>query len=194
MKSKRGSIIFFGVLIPLTMLVAPAAVAKDTPTVTGDYRIGCGDILWISVWQNEKLDKEIVVLPDGKITFPLVGEVVAAGKTLSGLKQELIPLFMRYINEPEITVSIRATNSMFIYVLGKVNNPGRHALIGKVDMLQALAIAGGLNAFADEGNVSIFRRENGATTIRHFSYRDVVKGRRIEENILLERGDVIVVP
>ena len=181
-------------LIISTLFVRASAQDQASAATGDDYRIGCGDVLWISVWQNEKLDKEIVVLPDGKISFPLAGEVEAAGKTVSELKSELMPLLKTYINEPVLTINVRAVNSMFIYVLGQVNNPGRYSLLGKVDVLQALAIAGGLNPFADKGDVRIFRRFDGTMTLLHFNYRSVIKGNRLEQNIFLERGDVIVVP
>lgn len=184
---------------PLVILALLLGLLSQSPRAYAQaadegYRIGCGDVLWISVWQNDKLDREIVVLPDGRISFPLVGMVTAADKTVPELKAELLPLFKRYINDPVITVSVRATNSMFIYVLGKVNNPGRHALASPLDVMQALATAGGLNAFADESDIRILRRGPGGTRIIRFSYRDVIKGRHLEQNIMLDRGDVVVVP
>ena len=171
-----------------------AMAQEKADAMENGYRIGCGDVLWISVWQNEKLDKEMMVLPDGTISFPLVGEVKATGKTVSELKSELVPLFKVFINEPVLTVTVRTVNSMFIYVLGNVNNPGRYSLLGSVDVLQALAIAGGLNSFADKGDVRIFRRQEGSVNLIHFNYRSAIKGQHPEQNIFLERGDVIVVP
>ena len=159
-----------------------------------DYVIGQGDVLIISVWKDEALTREVAVLPDGTISFPLIGSVTAAGKTVGELKRDIEGRIKRYVPDPVLTVAVKNVNSMFIYVIGRVNNPGRFVLNGTVNVLQALATAGGLNPFADNNGIKIFRIEGGSTSILKFRYNDVTKGKHLEQNIMLKRGDVIVVP
>ncbi|OPY70274.1 MAG: Polysialic acid transport protein KpsD precursor [Syntrophorhabdaceae bacterium PtaU1.Bin034] len=162
--------------------------------VDSGYVLGPGDLLGISVWKDEALTKDIVVLPDGIISFPLVGLIKAAGKTLAELKAELEEKISHYVPEPVLNVEVRQVNSMIIYVIGRVNSPGRFVINTNVDTLQALAMAGGLNPFAKRDKIRVFRTENGRTSMFPFHYGDVADGRRLEENIPLKRGDVIVVP
>ncbi len=158
-----------------------------------DYIIGAGDVLDISVWKNEDLTKLLTVLPDGKISFPLIGELMAEGKTLSQLQKELERKISRYVPEPVLSVVIHQSNSNMIYVIGKVHNPGRFALNSNIRVLQGLALAGGLNPFAEQNKIRIFREEGDKTLIFYFRYDDVSTGKKMEQNIWLKRGDVIVV-
>ena len=160
----------------------------------GDYVIGTGDVLFISVWNNEALTKSLTVLPDGKIHFPLIGEVVAGGKTLAALEKELKTKLHAFVPDPELSVMVGQVNSMLIYVIGKVNHPGRFVLNTNVNVLQALATAGGLNSFAKRNKIKIFRETNGKTHILSFEYDNVTEGENLEQNVMLERGDVVVVP
>lgn len=159
-----------------------------------DYLIGPGDQLDISVWKDEAMTKVVTVLPDGKIHFPLIGEVAAAGKTIGQLKQEMEVRILPYIPALVLSINIRQVNSMLIYVIGRVNNPGRLALNARVTVLQALATAGGLNPFAKRSKIKIYRQENQDTRIFHFDYDAVADGNHLEQNIFLKRGDVILVP
>jgi polysaccharide export outer membrane protein len=159
-----------------------------------DYVIGPGDIIEISVWKDDALAKDVTVLPDGKISFPLIGDIIAAGKTVEELRKELGNKIKPFVPDPNISLIIRQVNSMFIYIIGRVNSPGRFALNTNVNVLQALAIAGGLNPFAKKNKVSIFRENNGQTQIIEFRYDEVSEGKHLEQNIYLKRGDVIVVP
>jgi polysaccharide export outer membrane protein len=168
--------------------------AVSNPGVDADYIIGPGDQIGISVWRDENLTRTVVVLPDGKIYFPLIGEVEAGGKTVSQLKEELEKRLSRYVSDTGVTVDVRQSNSMIIYVVGKVNAPGRQILLANTNVLQALAMVGGLNPFADKGDIKIFRQEGGRTVVFNFDYDDVAEGRHLETNIALKRGDVIIVP
>lgn len=159
-----------------------------------DYLIGPGDLLEISVWKEEALTKAVVVLPDGKVSFPLIGQVQAAGRTVEDLKKEITKRIVKYAPKEEVNIEVKQVNSMLLYVIGRVNQPGRFVLNANVDVMQALAIAGGLNAFAKRNQIKIFRTEAGKTTIFKFSYDDVADGEKLEQNITLKRGDVIVVP
>lgn len=190
---------YTAVLVALILLGTglPAYAGEEDAALSGraeEYRIGCGDVLRISIWKNEDLTREVAVVPDGTITFPLIGVIHASDKTVSELKDEIAASIERYVPEPVLSVSVVAVNSMHVYVIGRVNHPGRFVLNSRVRVLQALAMAGGPNQFADKSDIRIFREEAGETVIFEFNYNKVSKGKRLEENIMLKRGDVIVVP
>ena len=176
------------------MLIAgtTAAEQQKAEVPMQDYIIGPGDVLDISVWKVEELTKMVTVLPDGKIAFPLVGQLVAAGRTLEALSMELKKKLSRFVPDVNLSVLVHQVNSMMVYVIGRVNNPGRFVLNSDVNVLQALALAGGLNPFAEGGKIKIFRQE--ATEIISYNYKDVSKGKDLGQNIMLKRGDIIVVP
>ena len=169
--------------------------AKENPILpTDEYIIGPGDILDISVWKDEALTKLVAVLPDGKISFPLIGEVTAGGMTLGQLKKELVKRLTRYVPDVNLSVVVTRINSMIVYVVGRVNKPGMFTLNTNVNVLQALAMAGGLNPFARRSKIKIFRKEREGTQIYPFDYDDITKGENLHQNIQLRRGDVVVVP
>jgi polysaccharide biosynthesis/export protein len=169
----------------------PAAAAAS---VEQGYRIGAGDVLEVSVWKDETLTRSCVVRPDGFISFPLVGDIAASGKTVAELKSELEGKLKRFVPEVILFIDAKQINSLVIYVIGKVNNPGRFMLGVDVNVLQALATAGGLNQFAKGRKIKIFRHGSSETTIFPFNYDEVVDGEHLEQNIHLKRGDVVVVP
>mgnify|MGYP000106119376 CR=1 FL=1 len=196
--------LFLGVLI-IFMLGIPAW-AQETPAPETDqpsstaaipgpaYRIGPGDVLDISVWKDEALTKMIPVLPDGTISFPLVGKLEAGGRTLEDFKADLENRITRYVPDPVLSVSVQQVNSMMVYVIGRVNSPGRVMLNRNVTALQALAMAGGPNPFAKRNKIKIFREETDRTLIFDFPYDDISQGEHLEYNIEMQRGDVMVVP
>ena len=159
-----------------------------------DYVIGPGDVLDISVWKDETLTRSVVVLPDGKISFPLIGEVMAREKTVAQLKKEIEEKLSPFVPDVTLSFEVKQVNSLLIYVIGRVNTPGRFLLNVNVNVLQALSIAGGLTPFAKRDKIKIFRQEGDKTNILHFQYDSVVGGKNLEQNIMLMRGDVIVVP
>jgi len=158
------------------------------------YIIGPGDVIEISVWKNEALTRMVTVLPDGKLSFPLIGDHVAAGKTVTQLRGELEKKISRYMPDPVLSVVIHQVNSMLVYVLGKVNRPGRLALNTDINVMQALSMAGGLSTYAKTNKIKIFRERNDAPLVFEFKYDDVAQGKSMHQNITLKRGDVIVVP
>jgi len=176
------------------MLPLSSMMAQDGTAADAGYVIGQGDVLHISVWKDESLTREVVVLPDGTITFPLIGSVRAEGRTVSELKNDVSGKIKRYVPNPVLSVSVRSVSSLYIYVTGRVNSPGRFVLNGTVNVLQALAMAGGLNPFANSNGIKIIRTVNGTSSVIRFRYNDVAKGRNLEQNIPLMRGDVVVVP
>ena len=170
------------------------AAEKSTASAVIDYVIGPGDVLDISVWKEQALTKLVTVLPDGKISFPLVGAITAGGKNLAQLTEELEKKLARFVPDLSLSVVVHQVNSLMVYVIGRVHNPGRFILNSNIDVMQALAMAGGLNPFAEQGNVKIFRETPDGKKIFDFDYNDVANGKKLEQNIMLKRGDMIVVP
>jgi len=164
------------------------------PEAGNRYRIGPGDVLDISVWKNPDLTRVLTVLPDGTIRFPLIGELTAAGKHLEALSDELRARLERYVPEVDLSVIVAQVNSMVIYVIGRVKNPGRIAMNTPLNVMQALATAGGLNPFAKAKEIKVFRDKMPPPGYVTFNYEAVSQGKAASQNILLERGDVIVVP
>ena len=163
--------------------------------VDESYRLNPGDKLEITVWQEENLHAEVVVLPDGTISFPLVGSVPAAKKTTGELVSLLKERLSKFIPDPEINIRVFAADGNTIYVIGEVAHPGAIVMTRPMDVMQALSMAGGLTPFAKENSIRILRREpDGRSKTLDFEYGDVEDGENMESNILLQSGDTIVVP
>jgi polysaccharide export outer membrane protein len=158
------------------------------------YLIGPEDVLDVSVWKEDGLKKELLVRPDGGVSFPLVGDLKAAGKTAVQLQTEIVARLSKYIPDPIVSVSILKVASNKVYVLGKVNKPGEYLTGRYIDVLQALSLAGGLTPFASENGIKIIRKENGKETVLPFQYGKVQSGAGLEQNVQLKSGDVILVP
>jgi polysaccharide export outer membrane protein len=174
--------------------IPPKEVKSSALQLGQDYIIGPGDLLSISVWRDDSLSRSVVVLPDGKIQFPLIGEIVAGGKSVAQLKQEFVGKLSSFVIDADISVEVKQSNSLFIYIIGRVNGPGRQMLVADTTVLQGLAMAGGLNPFAEKDDIKIFRQEKDRTLVYSFRYSQVVTGNYLDDNLLLKRGDVIVVP
>ena len=170
------------------------AAPVASPAVQLDYLLSPEDILEISVWKEESLTKQVVVRPDGAFSFPLVGDVQATAKTVEQIREEIRERLKKYIPEPVVSVSLLKVTGYKIYVIGRVNKPGEFVTGRFVDVLQALAMAGGLTPFAAENDIRILRRVEGKEYVRNFRYADVRKGQSLEQNILLRSGDTVVVP
>ena len=159
------------------------------------YKLNAGDILLISVWKEQELTREVLVRPDGGLSFPLVGEIVAAGRTTADVQASVVSRLSEYVPDAVVTVAVLSVNGNKIYVLGKVARPGEYIATKNLDVMQALAVAGGLNAFAAENKIKILRRDaNGAQRAIPFRYGAVKEGGQLNTNIMLESGDLIVVP
>ena len=181
-------------MVVIWLAAAPFhAAAQENPPVT-DYIIGPGDQLHISVWKDEALTRQVVVLPDGKIAFPLIGQVVAGGKTVDGLAKEMEQKLAKFVPDLNLSVVVQQVGIMTIYVIGRVNSPGRFAIASDVNVLQALSMAGGLNPFAKRGDIKIFREAGGGTKVFDFDYDTVAEAKDPRQNMRLKKGDVIVVP
>jgi len=171
-------------------LAATPKAALEMPA----YKIGPGDVLNISVWKEEGLQQEVLIRPDGGMSFPLAGDIQAGGKSVSELSEMLVQKIKRFIPDPVITVAVRQIQNNKIYIVGKVNRAGEYVATRYVDVMQALAMAGGLNAYASSNNIKILRRVDGKIQSRTFEYDDVASGKALHQNIILQSGDVVVVP
>ena len=158
------------------------------------YRIGPQDVLDVFVWREEDLSKSVVVRPDGGISFPLAGDIQVAGKTVKNVQAEITERMKAFIPEATVTVSVGQIAGYRIYVLGKVNSPGEYVLGTYVNVSKALAIAKGLNPFAEQGAIKIVRSEDGQQKVFNFNYADVIQGKNLQQNIVLQSGDMIMVP
>ena len=159
------------------------------------YRLNPGDKLEITVWHEENLKSEVVVLPDGTISFPLVGHVPAAGKTNEELVALLKERLGKFVPGPEINIRLLSADGNTIYVVGEVGHPGAINMTRPTDVMQALGMAGGLTQFAKRSSIQILRRDaEGHAKSIPFEYGDVEGGDNIESNILLQSGDTIIVP
>jgi polysaccharide biosynthesis/export protein len=170
-------------------------VASRAPSAAkAEYLVQPGDRLFISVWREETLQREVIVQPDGNVRFPLAGEVKAAGRSLSEIERQLKKNLSTYIPDPAISVSLIQSTGNRIYVIGRVNTPGEYVLTRDVDVLQAIALAGGVTPFAKKSKIKVLRKEKGSQRVFHFDYEEVENGERAGQNILLMPGDTIVVP
>jgi polysaccharide export outer membrane protein len=162
--------------------------------VDDSYVIGPEDVLNINVWKEADMSGSVPVRPDGKITLALIGDVQASGLTPPQLTQALTGKIKKYVDDPHVTVTVMATNSRRIYVLGEVGHPGAMPLLPEMTVLQAISAAGGITPYAKAKNIYVLRNENGAQTRLPFNYKSVLAGRNPEQNIVLKLGDTIVVP
>jgi polysaccharide biosynthesis/export protein len=177
----------------LALSSGPAFGAADVPSGP-DYLLGPEDVLSISVWKDEHLTKEVVVRPDGMVSFPLIGDIEAGGRTVEDLRLDITKRLTRFIPNVHVSVAVIKLLSYRIYVLGRVNKPGEFMVGHHTDVLQALSLAGGLTPFASENDIKVLRRKHGEQQVLEFRYGDAKKGKDLDQNILLQRGDVVMVP
>ncbi len=172
---------------------APAASTQDTLD-DASYKIGPQDVLQIDVWKEPEITRSVPVRPDGKITLPLLNDVQAAGLTPMELAEAIRTELKRYINNPQVTVSVSAINSRRVYITGEVIRPGAFPLLPGMTVLQALTSAGGFTPFANTKGIYVLRVEGGKQVKLPFDYKAFVNGKKPEVNVQLQPGDTIVVP
>jgi polysaccharide export outer membrane protein len=158
------------------------------------YSVQPGDTLRVSVWKEPDLTGPVLVTPDGAFSFPLVGQVDARGKSVTALQQIIVDRLKKYISDPVVTIAVQEIKGNKVYVIGQVTRPGEFIVNPRVDVMQALSMAGGTTAFASLGNITIIRRTDSVQRTFPFDYTSAVKGRNLEQNIELQSGDVVVVP
>jgi polysaccharide export outer membrane protein len=188
-------ILAFFCSILAVMSPATAQDSASTSATTSDtYLMQPGDVLEVSVWGEEYLERDVAIQPDGMISFPLVGVLPAAGGDVRQLQEKVAEKLSQYIPDPVVTVSIKDIRGNRIYVIGQVHRPGHFVMNPTIDVMQALALAGGTTPFAALNDIRILRRSGGKLTSIEFRYGDVEKGRNLQQNIILQSGDVIIVP
>lgn len=182
--------------LALLALTFPVLAADTAEAIDADsYIINRGDVLGISVWREDSLQSsETLVRPDGFISFPLVGNLRVAGKSVPQIQTEITAGLQKYIPDPVVHVTVRGLSGNMVYVIGKVARPGVFPMNSQVDVVQALAMAGGMTPYAAANRVRILRREGGRQLAIPFAYGDIEKGDKLEQNILLRAGDVVLVP
>lgn len=177
----------------LTLLLALSGAwpsfAKEKP-----YTIIAGDVLQVTVWKEDGLDREVLVLPNGEITFPLVGTIMVQGMTPSELQDVIKEKLSALIPDASVTVSVKAALGHTVSVVGQVQKPGEFMINRRLTVLQALSLAGGLTPYASESSIIVVRNRNGKEKSIPIPYDDIIEGENLDQDIPLEPGDVVVVP
>jgi polysaccharide export outer membrane protein len=199
MKMKWTNLLFLCALAvsPLAMADEPVTASTAAPEVAdpSGYQLQPGDVLTVTVWKETDLQGDVLIRPDGGMSFALAGELHAAGHTVAELTAMLADRIRKFVPDAVVTVAVKQASGNRVYVIGKVTKPGDFALSRPIDVMQALSLAGGATPFADTNSIRILRRDgsNRQTAIA-FRYGDVERGRDLEQNILLQSGDTVVVP
>jgi len=165
-----------------------------TPADDSGYTVRAGDVLQITVWKEDSLDREILVLPDGTITFPLIGSFVAQGMTPAKIQSTVKQKLSALIPDASVTVIVKAPLGHTVSVIGQVGKPGELVMSHRLTVMQALSQAGGLTPYANEGKIIILRQKNKEETSIPFPYDDIIAGHNLDKDIALHPGDVVVVP
>jgi polysaccharide biosynthesis/export protein len=205
MKKKMGSWVTLSLVLLSAPLLLPASggqnqtakkpASRPVPaTEDADYVIGADDMLDINVWKEPDISRTVPVRPDGKISLPLLNDVQATGLTPMQLQAKISEGLKKFITDPRVTVIVTQINSRRVYVLGEVNRPGPFAMYPNMTVLQALSAAGGFTQFAKATAIYVLRNEKGRQVTLPFNYKQVIRGQRGQQNILLQPGDTIVIP
>ena len=181
-------------LITVFLLSLSLSFPLEGKCCAADYTIAPADVLEISIWGEQELTRQLVVRPDGKVSFPLIGDLTVAGKTTAQVKSLVEKKIRSFIPEASATVILSQLGSLQYYVIGKVAKPGMFNVSRSLSVLQALALAGGLTTFADEDSISVIRYKDGKVLHLPFDYSEVKHGKNLQQDIMLERGDVVLVP
>jgi polysaccharide biosynthesis/export protein len=179
-----------GMLVMLAMGVVPCVHAQVQP----EYTLNAGDTLDIDVYKELELTKTVIVRPDGKFSFPLAGEINAGGRTITQVQNDITQRLVKYIPEPVVTAAVKTLDGCRIYIIGQVAKAGSFVMNPRITVLQALSLAGGMTPFASSNDVVILRGVGATQKVLPFRYGEVSKGKNLSQNVLLEPGDVVVVP
>jgi polysaccharide biosynthesis/export protein len=158
------------------------------------YTVKPGDMLRVSVWKEPDLSGPVLVTPDGAFSFPLVGQVDARGKSVTEIQLIVVERLKKFISDPVVTIGVQEIRGNKVYVIGQVNKPGEFVVNPRVDIMQALSMAGGTTPFAGLGNIIVLRRTGNTQKTIPFDYSNIAKGKNLDQNIELQSGDVVVVP
>ena len=174
--------------------VAKPAVPGPTVAVEEGFTIGPEDVLGVVVWREADVSGDVTVRPDGMITLPLIRDVKAAGLTPQQLAERVQTALREFITDASVTVVVRQMNSRKVFITGEVAKPGAYALVSAMTVMQLIAVAGGLNEFAEGKSISVMRTGGGQTKTFPFDYKNVANGKKPGQNIVLKPGDTVVVP
>ena len=180
--------------VGLSAMALPAIADAPHSPVNEPYRIQPGDVLTVSVWKEKDLALDILVRPDGGLSFPLAGDLMATGRSVDEVRQDLTQKLKTYIPDPVVTVMLKQIGGNHVYVLGKVNRPGEFPYSKPVDVMQALALAGGATPYAALNDIVILRRSSDRVDAIRFHYSEVERGKQLAQDIVLQSGDTVVVP
>jgi len=172
---------------------APPVIPRGVD-VPPDYVIGPDDALEVIFWRDKDMSAIVTVRPDGRVTLPLLNDVQASGLTPEQLRTSVMTAATKFVEDPNVTVVVKAINSRKVFVTGNVAKAGSYPLMGPTTVLQLLSLAGGLQEFADSKNILIMRNENGRPVAYRFNYKEVLKRKNLKQNIELKPGDTVVVP
>ena len=181
-------------VVLISICFSDAVIAQDADEPSAAYTVLPGDILQISVWKEPDLQLQVLVRPDSAFSFPLAGDISTKGLSVVQLQAELAQRLSRYLSNPVVTISVSQVLGNKVYVIGQVNRPGDFVVNPQVDVMQALSMAGGLTAFADTNDIKILRRTGARQTAISFKYNEVLKGKDLSQNIVLQSGDIVAVP
>jgi len=182
------------VIVAALVVMSGPATADALPS-RDPYKVNPGDVLQIAVWKEEDLKRELLVNPDGHFAFPLAGDMVAEGRTVDQIRQELTEKLGRFIPDVVVTVAALQLSGNKVYVLGQVNHASEFIMTRTLDVMQAISMAGGPTPFAKLDDIKVLRRSDQGTQIAiPFRYTDVQEGKKLDQNILLRAGDTVVVP
>ncbi len=177
--------------VPPLATPPPAIPALEIPP---GYTIGADDVLNVMFWRDKEMTADVVVRPDGRITLPLVNDVIAAGLTPEQLRDRVRAEASKFVEEPSVTVVVKQINSRRVFITGLVGKPGAYPMTRAITVLQLISIAGGLDEFANVKKIMIMRNDGGRQISMKFNYADVRQGKNLQQNIELQAGDTVVVP
>jgi polysaccharide biosynthesis/export protein len=175
----------------------PGAPPMELPagiTPPADYVIGPEDVLTVFFWREKDLSGDVQVRPDGRISLPLLNDIDAAGLTPDELRSALTEAARKYYDEPTVTVVVKQINSRKVFITGNVGNPAPYPMLAPMSVMQLITMAGGLTEYANRQNITILRTEGGKPVSLRFNYKDVERGRNLQQNIMLKPGDQVIVP
>jgi len=188
-KAFRGLTVIFATLACLAFAASSTAQEANT-----DYKLHAGDSITVSVWKELELQRKVIIRPDGRFSFPLAGEIQAAGRSADQVRVDIESKLTKYIPEAVVAVMVEDVTGNRVYVIGQVTKPGMYVMNPQLTVLQALSLAGGGTPFAKLDNISIIRGTGTAQKTLPFRYDQVIEGKSLQQNISLESGDVVLVP
>lgn len=194
MRNTQERFVMFKNILSSLLLLASVLSVTSSFALDDTYKLKEGDSLNVSVWGEETLQKEAIVLPDGSITFPLAGRVEVANDTVVQVEKKITEKLKVYLPDPQVTVVVSSIKGNQIFILGKVLTPGPVLMTGPMTVMQALSLTGGFDKFADLDSVKVLRTVKGKQQVLPVNYNDLIRGKKLESNILLNAGDTILVP